>query len=215
MTPSSPRTAPHGAIIDRCPPRPVSIAEQVEVEPWHAVWSDGGTWPGQAERHAEVIDRCGAVLGDRVFLAEDASIACESLTVGDRSYVARGCVLRDRLVIGDDCSLNPYVVLAGRVTLGAGVRIASFAALYGFNHRFDDLGTPIWLQPLDEVGIVVEDDVWIGTHVVICDGVRVGAHSVLAAGAVVTRDVPPWSVVGGVPGVGALRPARPPRSHRR
>ena len=46
---------------------------------------------------------------------------------------------------------------------------------------------------------MVEDDVWIGTHAVVCDGVTVGAHSVVAAGAVVTTDVPPWSVVGGVP----------------
>jgi acetyltransferase-like isoleucine patch superfamily enzyme len=171
----------------------------VEVEPWFAVWSDDGTWPGQAERHADVVERCDAKLGDRVYLAEEASIACESLTIGERTYVAKGCVLRDRITLGDDCTLNPYVVMAGRITVGDGVRIASFAALYGFDHRFDDLETPIWLQPLDEVGIVVGDDVWIGTHAVICDGVTVGAHSVVAAGAVVTRDVPPWSVVAGAP----------------
>ena len=173
--------------------------EQVEIEPWHAVWSDDGTWAGQAERQAELRDRCGARLGERVFVAQDASVACESLTMGDRSYVAKGCVLRDRVAMGDDCTLNPYVTLAGRVTLGDGVRIASYAALYGFNHVFDDLEIPIWWQGLDERGIVVEDDVWIGTHVVICDGVTVGAHSVLAAGTVVTKDVPPYSVVGGVP----------------
>ena len=173
--------------------------EQVEVEPWFAVWSDDGTWPGQPERQAAIRDRTGAELGERVYLAEGAAIACASLRIGDRSYVAAGCVLRDHVRIGSDCSLNPYVVLAGRVTLGDGVRIASFAALYGFNHRFDDLDTPIWLQPLDERGIVVEDDVWIGTHAVVCDGVRIGAHSVVAAGAVVTADVPPWSIVAGVP----------------
>ena len=173
--------------------------EQVEAEPWFAVWSEGGDWPGQAERQADVVARTGAVLGDRVFLAEGATIVCERLQVGDRSFVATGCVLRDRIEIGEDCSLNPYVVMAGRVALGDGVRIASFATLYGFNHRFDDLDVPIWLQGLDEQGIVVEDDVWIGTHAVICDGVTVGAHSVVAAGAVVTADVPPWSVVGGVP----------------
>ena len=154
--------------------------EQVEIEPWHAVWSDDGTWPGQPERLATIQDRSGATLGDRVFLAQDASIACESLTIGDRTYVAKGCVLRDRITMGEDCTLNPYVTLAGRVTLGDGVRVASFAALYGFNHVFDDLEIPIWWQGLDEQGIVVEDDVWIGTHVVICDGVTVGAHSVLA-----------------------------------
>jgi acetyltransferase-like isoleucine patch superfamily enzyme len=173
--------------------------EQVEAEPWFAVWSDGGDWPGQAERRADVVARTGATLGERVFLAEGATIACESLVVGDRTYVATGCVLRDRLELGDDCSLNPYVVMAGRVRLGNGVRVASFAALYGFNHVMDDVEVPIWLQGLTEDGIVVEDDVWIGTHAVICDGVTVGAHSVVAAGAVVTADVPPYAVVGGVP----------------
>ena len=178
---------------------PTVSDEQVEIEPWHAVWSDDGTWPGQPERQAAIVDRHGATLGERVFLAQDASIACESLTIGDRTYVAKGCVLRDRITMGEDCTLNPYVTLAGRVTLGDGVRIASYAAIYGFNHVFDDLEIPIWWQGLDEQGITVEDDVWVGTHVVICDGVTVGAHSVLAAGSVVTKDVPPYSVVGGVP----------------
>ena len=78
--------------------------EQVEIEPWHAVWSDAGTWPGQPDRLAAIRDRTGATLGDRVFLATDASIACESLTIGDRTYVAKGCVLRDRITMGEDCT---------------------------------------------------------------------------------------------------------------
>ena len=89
--------------------------------------------------------------------------------------------------------------MRGRSRSATASAIASYAALYGFNHVFDDLEIPIWWQGLDEQGIVVEDDVWVGTHVVICDGVTVGAHSVLAAGSVVTKDVPPYSVAGGVP----------------
>jgi Hexapeptide repeat of succinyl-transferase len=108
-------------------------------------------------------------------------------------------VLRDRIEMGDDCTLNPYVVMAGSVRLGSSVRIASFAALYGFNHIFDDPDVPIWLQGLDEQGITIGDDVWIGAHAVVCDGVTVGDHSVIAAGAVVTTDVPSYAVVGGVP----------------
>lgn len=173
--------------------------EQVEIEPWIAVWSEDGAWPGQQERQDEIRKRIGATLGERVYLAHGADIACESLAVGDRSYVAKGCQLRDRVTIGSDCSLNPHVTLAGRVTIGDGVRIASHVAIYGFNHTFDDLDTPIWLQPLDEQGIEICDDVWIGTHVVVCDGVKIGSHSVVAAGSVVTRDVAPWAVVAGVP----------------
>ncbi len=173
--------------------------EQVEIEPWHAVWSETGSWPGQPERHDELRRRIGASIGDRVFIAPSANVVCESLSIGDRSYVAAGCQLRDRIRIGEDCSLNPHVTMAGSVTLGHGVRVASHVAFYGFNHVFTDLDAPIWMQGLTEEGIVVEDDVWVGTHVVVCDGVTVGAHSVLAAGAVVTRDVPPYSMVGGVP----------------
>jgi acetyltransferase-like isoleucine patch superfamily enzyme len=172
---------------------------QVRHEPWFAVWSASGTWPGQTELHADLAERIGAVIGDRVYIAPDAAVICDSLHIGDRSFVAAGCLLRDRVHIGDDCSLNPHVTIAGRVEIGDGARIASHAALFGFNHNFERLDVPIWQQGLTEQGIEIHDDVWIGTHVVVCDGVTVGAHSVVAAGAVVTRDVAPYSVVAGVP----------------
>ncbi len=186
---------------------------RVEMEPWHAVWSDHGPWPGQAARQQDLADRLGATFGERSFVAEGAHVVADELHLGARSYIAAGCLIRERLTVGDDSSLNPYVVTAGTVRIGDGVRIASHVALYGFNHTFDDLGVPIWMQPHTEQGIVVEDDVWIGTHVVVCDGVTIGAHSVVAAGAVVTRDVPPWSVVGGVP-ARVLRDRRDPRLPR-
>ncbi|MEZ5141158.1 MAG: acyltransferase [Acidimicrobiales bacterium] len=172
---------------------------QVEIEPWFAVWSDDGSWPGQAERQRSLEERIGATFGDRAFVARSADVVADELHLGARSYIAAGCQIRDRLRVGDDTSLNPHVTTAGSVRIGNGVRIASHVALYGFNHTFDDLDTPIWLQPLTVEGIVIEDDVWIGTHVVVCDGVTIGAHSVVAAGAVVTRDVPAWSIVAGVP----------------
>jgi acetyltransferase-like isoleucine patch superfamily enzyme len=172
---------------------------QVEVEPWFAVWSDDGAWPGQADRQRALTERIGATFGERAFVAIGADVVADELHLGARSYIATGCQIRDRLTVGDDTSLNPHVTTAGTVRIGNGVRIASHVALYGFNHTFDDLDTPIWLQPLTVEGIVIEDDVWIGTHAVVCDGVTIGAHSVVAAGAVVTRDVPAWSVVAGVP----------------
>lgn len=172
---------------------------QVEHEPWHAVWSLSGTWEGQAEIKASLAERIGATFGDRSYVAPSASVVCDELTLGARSYIAAGCLVRDRVHIGHDSSLNPHITIAGTVTVGDGVRIASHASLFGFNHVTDRTDVPIWHQGLDVQGIVVEDDVWIGTHAVVCDGVTVGAHSVVAAGAVVTRDVPAYSVVGGVP----------------
>jgi acetyltransferase-like isoleucine patch superfamily enzyme len=64
---------------------------------------------------------------------------------------------------------------------------------------FDDPNRPFVDQGITAQGIVVEDDVWLGAGAVLTDGVRVGKGAVVAAGAVVTRDVPPHTVVGGVP----------------
>jgi len=79
------------------------------------------------------------------------------------------------------------------------VRIASHASLVGFNHGFDDPAVPIHTQKHESLGITIEDDVWIGANAVVLDGVRVGRGAVIAAGAVVSRDVPPLAIVGGVP----------------
>ena len=98
--------------------------------------------------------------------------------------------------------------MRGRVTAGDGVRIASYAQVVGFNHGFDDPDTPIWTQPHTCEGVTLGDDVWVGANAVVLDGVSVGPHAVVAAGAVVTRDVPAWAVVGG-------NPARVIRSRRR
>ena len=56
---------------------------------------------------------------------------------------------------------------------------------------------PVYQQPVTSKGITIGKDVWIGSHIVVLDGVTVGSHAVLAAGAVVTKDVPDWTVVGG------------------
>jgi hypothetical protein len=83
--------------------------------------------------------------------------------------------------------------------MGDGVRIASHASIYGFNHGYADVTLPVYRQPLTTVGVTIGDDVWIGAGAVIVDGVRIGSHSIVAAGAVVTKDVPAYSIVGGNP----------------
>jgi acetyltransferase-like isoleucine patch superfamily enzyme len=82
--------------------------------------------------------------------------------------------------------------------VGAGTRIASGACLYAFDHGLDPART-VREQPVTSLGIRIGADVWIGANAGITDGVTVGDHAVVAMGAVVTRDVPEWAVVGGVP----------------
>lgn len=138
--------------------------------------------------------------GEACFVSPQAIVLPDQLALGDRSYIAGGAIVRStRLVTGSDCSMNSYSILSGDITMGNGVRIASHASLYGFNHGYAVTDVPVFRQPLTVKGIVIGDDVWIGANAVILDGVRIGSHSIVAAGAIVTRDVPAYSIVGGNP----------------
>jgi acetyltransferase-like isoleucine patch superfamily enzyme len=72
-------------------------------------------------------------------------------------------------------------------------------AVYGFNHGFSRVDRPIYTQVSTVTGIKIGDDVWIGTNAVVLDGCQIGSHSVVAAGAVVTKSFPEYSIVAGNP----------------
>lgn len=105
------------------------------------------------------------------------------------------------IVLGENSSLGPYCCLAGpgAINIGSNCMIASHCSMYANNHIFDDPARPINSQPLTTVGITIEDDCWLGTGVRVLDGVTIGTGSVIGAGAVVSRDIPPYSVAVGVP----------------
>lgn len=171
-----------------------------EFSPWD-FWreADPDAREGQLARQRSVLaGKPGYALGSECFLSELASIDNDVLRLGDRTYVAAGAYLTGDLVAGADCSINPYTVIRGAVKMGDGVRIGAHTSILGFNHSMEP-GEPVFRQPLTSKGIVIGDDVWIGSHVVILDGVRVGSHAVLAASAVVTKDVPDGAIVGGNP----------------
>ncbi|WP_194765026.1 acyltransferase [Microbacterium sp. UFMG61] len=171
-----------------------------EFSPWD-FWrdADAAQREAQLERQRGLIDgHPERSLGELCFVSELASVDHEALRLGDRTYIAAGAYLTGELVAGVDCSINPYAVIRGRVTLGDAVRIGAHTSILGFNHSMEP-GTPVFRQPLTTRGIVIGDDVWIGSHAVILDGVTVGSHSVNAAGAVVTKDVPAGGIVPGNP----------------
>jgi acetyltransferase-like isoleucine patch superfamily enzyme len=134
----------------------------------------------------------------QVFISEDATVEGK-VKIGNRSFIAGEAQVAMEVTFGEHCTLNAGAVVRGKVTIGDGVRIASGAQIIGFNHGIDDLEKPIYQQAHTRVGIEIGDDVWVGANVIVVDGIKVGPHSILAAGAIVTRDVPPWSVVGGNP----------------
>jgi acetyltransferase-like isoleucine patch superfamily enzyme len=137
--------------------------------------------------------------------------ACANgIEIGSDSIVMHGAILHvynfrnlphAGIHIGAQCLIGEYSVIRGQggVTLGDRVYTSPFSQIIAVNHVFDDPNRPFIDQGITAQGIVIEDDVWIGSEAVITDGVRIGRGAVVAAGSVVTSDVPAHAVVGGVP----------------
>jgi acetyltransferase-like isoleucine patch superfamily enzyme len=103
--------------------------------------------------------------------------------------------------IGRDCLIGEYTVIRGQggVSIGDRVYTSPFTQIIAVNHVFDDPEKPFVDQGITAQGITIEDDVWLGSGAVVTDGVCIGKGTVVAAGAVVVKDVPAHTVVGGVP----------------
>lgn len=151
-------------------------------------------------------------LGHGVYIDQGAYLhACPAgITLGDATIVMHGAVLHvynfrglpnAGITIGAHSLIGEYTVIRGQggVHIGDRVYTSPFTQIIAVNHVFDDPSRPFVEQGITAEGIVIEDDVWLGSGAVITDGVRVGRGAVVAAGAVVTKDVPPHTVVGGVP----------------
>jgi len=147
-------------------------------------------------------------IGDGIILEAGAALVTHAggnISLGRRVRIRSGAALHSYggpISIGEDSTVNSGTIVygTGGVRIGAGVRIAANGVIVASSHVFVDPGRPIFQQGWTAKGIVIEDDVWIGAGVVVLDGVRIGGGSVIAAGAVVNRDVPPRTILGGVPG---------------
>lgn len=137
------------------------------------------------------LSRDGIVLGRNVTIARGATLLCtgvlaelgDGIRLGDRCAVGAGSFLGGQggLFVGDD------------VIMGPGVHI------FTENHRFDVAELPIRAQGNTRASVSIERDCWIGASATIVAGVSIGVGSVVAAGAIVTHDVPAFAVVAGVP----------------
>lgn len=114
------------------------------------------------------------------------SFACINNAVGD-------------VVIGDHTRIGLNNTVIGPVTIGSHVNLAQGITVTALNHNFEDSEQRIDQQGVTTQAVVISDDCWIGANAVILPGVTIGSHSVVAAGAVVSKDVPPHSLVAGVP----------------
>ena len=114
------------------------------------------------------------------------SFACINNAVGD-------------VMIGDHTRIGLHNTIIGPVIIGNHVNLAQGITVTALNHNFEDSEKRIDEQGVSTSNVIIEDDIWIGANAVVLPGVTIGHHSVVAAGAVVTKDVPPHSLVAGVP----------------
>ncbi|MCB0517159.1 MAG: acyltransferase [Bacteroidetes bacterium] len=103
------------------------------------------------------------------------------------------------VLIGSGSLVGIGCVLIGPLTLGNNVMFAQHIVVSGLNHQYQNIDVPINQQPISTQAVFIDDDCWIGANAVITAGVRIGKHSVIAAGSVVTKDIPPFSIAGGNP----------------
>jgi acetyltransferase-like isoleucine patch superfamily enzyme len=161
------------------------------------------------------------------FLYPDYFVAGNDVTIGDFSYV--DCVSRRGVKIGNHTSIDRNLWLScggemgngtgffelgdfsyigcnavigaggGGIKIGNNVLIGQSVNIHSESHVFKDASKLINNQGISYRGVVIEDDVWIGSKATILDGVVIGAGVVVGAGAVVTMSIPPCSIAVGVP----------------
>lgn len=113
--------------------------------------------------------------------------------------VGRHVKLSSNMSLGDRSSIGDFSHLQGEIVIGNDVMMAPRCALIADNHRFTDTTRPMNTQGTEHDKIVIGNDVWLGYGVIVLPGVTVGDGAVCAAGAVITKDVEPYAIVGGNP----------------
>ena len=153
-------------------------------------------------------------LGNQVIIEDGAEINCLSLQgikLGNRVTIGKYAIIRpsniyggpigEGLTMGDNSNIGPYnyIGCSGKITIGNNVMLAPRVSIYAENHVFDHPEILIRDQGVEKKEVIIEDDCWIAANSILLAGVTIGRGSVVAAGSVVTENVPPYSVVAGVP----------------
>ena len=147
-----------------------------------------------AQDHCEIngLSQKGLIFGDKVSIGSYAIIRPTNLYGGDAGL---------GLKVGNNSSIGPYTYIgcSGYIEIGDNVMISPRVSIYSENHNFSQTDIPMIEQGVTRSFVKIEDDCWIAANSVILSGVTVGKGSIVAAGSVVTKDVPPLSIVAGNP----------------
>lgn len=121
-------------------------------------------------------------IGKRLTLEKGANFGTgKGISIGDFSGIGMNCYIRGPLTIGDNVMMGPDVVILTS------------------SHNFERTDIPVRLQGDSQEPVSIGNDVWIGQRVIILPGVTIGDGVIIGAGAVVTKDIPPYTIIGGVP----------------
>lgn len=119
---------------------------------------------------------------------------------GKNVNIERGANFSSDISLGDNSGIGINSELSGGITIGNDVMMGPYCMMYTSNHGMKRTDIPMWQQESEaRRPIVIGNDVWIGSRVIILPGVHVGDGSVIGAGSVVTKDVEPYSIVAGNP----------------
>jgi acetyltransferase-like isoleucine patch superfamily enzyme len=152
-------------------PKQVSLGKNVFIA--ESCWIGTGTNEGSIE------------IGENSFVAHRSTLAAQggSILIKKHVHISRGTYINGigNVVIGNDCMIGPNVVIISGT------------------HNYSDIKTPIRKQGSVKEKIIIEDNVWLAANVNVMPGIRIGEGSVVGAGAVVTKDIPQYSIAVGVP----------------
>lgn len=139
----------------------------------------------KAYLHAKFLGMFIGKIGNHVFIQDNTRIAdYKCIEIGNNVYISHHVEFdstKEKIKIGNYVMIGPYTYLGT------------------INHGYAQWNKPMYFQEGVHDGITIEDDVWIGTKVIILSGVTIGRGAIVGAGAVVTKDVQPFTIVGGVP----------------
>ena len=120
--------------------------------------------------------------------------------VGKDVNIEKGARLTSTMEIGDRSGVGINALMHGRVIIGDDVMMGPDCIVYTKNHAFSDITVPMRTQGFsEEKPVIIGNDVWIGGRVTILPGVHIGNGAIIGAGAVVTKNVPDYAIVGGNP----------------
>lgn len=145
-------------------------------------------------------------IGKSTIIQEDVKLFADGkyIKIGENCTIHPFTILRlygGKIEIGDNCYINPYCILYGHggLKIGNNVLIAAHCTIIPANHIYERIDIPITFQPETRKGIVIENDVWIGTGVKILDGVTIAQGSIIGAGSIVKKSTEPYSINVGIP----------------